>query len=62
MEKNVNSVKNPVQLPEGHMCSYCCGDCVYIGQYDSYSKKYKCGKRDTYVYGGDSACSYFKER
>ena len=62
MDKNTNSVKKPVQLPEGHMCAYCCGDCLYIGDYDNDYKKYRCGQfSGKYVTGGDYACSYFKE-
>ena len=60
MDKNTNSVKKPVQLPEGHMCGNCCGGCAKLNRSDKNSDgKMWCGEFSKYVSGGESACSYY---
>lgn len=60
MEKNAN--KKPVQLPEGHMCRDCCGDCVFLIWSDKTSDgRIWCGKRSKYVSGGEGACGDFRQ-
>ena len=58
MAKNTN--KKPVQLPKGHMCRDCCGDCRKVNPRDKTSEgKIWCGEFAKYVWGSDPACSYF---
>ena len=59
MEKNTN--KKPVQLPKGHMCGDCCGDCIFLDKNQKHDNgTYTCGKTGHYMSGGHYACVYFQ--
>lgn len=62
MIKNENTEKKAFVLPEGMMCQYCCGDCIFmdLSSTNKYGEAW-CGKRRKYYKPSDAAryCQYF---
>ncbi len=54
-----------VEIPCGHCCAYCCGDCIYMDLYskNNYGEAW-CGKYQKYYSPSENAssCSYFTQK